>query len=56
MKKPGAELAFGFGGLWTEFKGDRSTKSKSKPTLSEALSVGIGCGSPIDRSIRVTSA
>ena len=52
MKKPGAELAFGFGGLWTEFKGDRSTKSK----LSEALSVGIGFGSLIDRSIRVTSA
>jgi putative SOS response-associated peptidase YedK len=28
MKKPGTELAFGFGGLWTEFKADRSTKSK----------------------------
>ena len=54
MKKPGAELAFGFGGLWTEFKGDRSTKSE--PTLSEALSIGIGFGSLIDRSIRVTSA
>jgi hypothetical protein len=54
MKKPGAELAFGFGGLWTEFKGDSGTKSE--PTLSEALSVGIGFGSLIDRSIRVTSA
>jgi putative SOS response-associated peptidase YedK len=31
MKKPGTELAFGFGGLWTEFKGDRGTKSKPIP-------------------------
>ena len=54
MKKPGAELASGFGGRWTEFKGDSGTKSK--PTLNEALSVGIGFGSLIDRSIRVMSA
>jgi len=27
MKKPGAELASGFGGRWTEFKGDRRIKS-----------------------------
>ena len=31
MKKPGTELAFGFGGLWTEFKGDSGTKSKPIP-------------------------
>ncbi len=31
MKKPGTELEFGFGGLWTEFKGDRGTKSKPIP-------------------------
>jgi hypothetical protein len=47
---------FGSGGLTAAVAATNGADRSTRTTLREALSVGIGFGSLIDRSIRVTSA